>query len=581
MNKKVALVFILFSLFSIDIYSQNIPQHISYTRIYDFIDELASQHIIEINSTIKPYPRDVIASKLLEAQAASGQLSERQNAELQFFLNDYALERDTLPRTIPNWTDKKTFSVGLLQPAFHYRDENFKLRITPIIGMDLISNNNGLIEKRWWGASLQADIVKHLSVWGNLRDISFNGNRLENLSPLHARISGAAYLNNLPGCQYKEAAYGGDFSDMRGGIKAYTWWGSVGIQKDNVMWGSSYHCSNILSGRAPSIPMLTLNLTPARWFELNYMHASLISNVLDSTNYYVENVGTPTERKYYRPTNKFMSAMMLTFSPIKHFNISAGSSVVYAESTAQLAYFLPIALYKSLDHQLTKGLWTENQNSQIFLTVNSRNLKHLNLYASFFVDEIKFNRFKPSNPQTNPISYQAGFNLSNWPVKNLSLTAEYTYSSICTYKHSIETITWASNSYNLGHYLGDNSQGVFTQIKYKPIRGLDLSFSYTSDVKGRDFEYLRKNILEIISQQSFGEVSWKNNTLAFDAVYEIVNNAYARVNVSHNNARGFDLAPTGVNGENVLTAQGYLNKFTPKFYQGENWTFTCGFSFGF
>lgn len=73
-------------------------------------------------------------------------------------------------------------------------------------------------------------------------------------------MSRPGYLNDFPGYEYKESSGGGDYSDSRGGIK-YAWnWGSVGLVKDNVVWGDNYHGSNILSGRAPSFPMLTLHL---------------------------------------------------------------------------------------------------------------------------------------------------------------------------------------------------------------------------------------------------------------------------------------------------------------------------------
>ena len=51
-----------------------------------------------------------------------------------------------------------------------------------------------------------------------------------------ARLSKPSYLNNLPGCEYKEAEYGGDFSDMKGGIKLFANWGSIGLVKDNIIW---------------------------------------------------------------------------------------------------------------------------------------------------------------------------------------------------------------------------------------------------------------------------------------------------------------------------------------------------------
>ena len=55
--------------------AQDIPQHISYTRIYDFIDELANDGIIEINSVVKPYSRQFISRKLEEAKVAEASLN--------------------------------------------------------------------------------------------------------------------------------------------------------------------------------------------------------------------------------------------------------------------------------------------------------------------------------------------------------------------------------------------------------------------------------------------------------------------------------------------------------------------------
>ena len=182
----------------------------------------------------------------------------------------------------------------------------------------------------------------------------------------------APALNNIAGVQYKEADYGGDFSDSKGGISLYSWWGSIGLQRENIRWGETYHASNILSGRNPAVPMLTLQLTPCPWFQFDYFHAWLVSNVLDSTYYYLEDNTQGTQTKHYRPANKFMAANMFTFTPIRQLSFSFGNSIVYAERNVQAAYFIPCAFYKSLDHLLTKGLRTENQNSQAFASVSVR-----------------------------------------------------------------------------------------------------------------------------------------------------------------------------------------------------------------
>ena len=567
MKKTILSILFIFAFLAVS--AQDIPEHISYTRIYDYLDELATDNIIELNSVAKPYARTFIAEKLLQAQGKKDKLNKRQRDELRFFLNEFALEQDKLPGTNLTISRNENLTFAGIQPGLSYRDSVFRVKITPLLGMDITRNSNGTITKRWYGADFQAMFGKHLSVYGSLRDISIDG-------PLLAR---PGYLNDYPGYEYKESASGGDFSDSRGGIK-YSWsWGSIGLVKDNVIWGDNYHGSNILSGRAPSFPMLTLHLKPTKWFELQYFHGWLVSDVLDSTRYYLDNLGA----KHYRMKNKFIAANMLTFTPVDNLNLSVGNSIIYAEDNVQPGYFLPIAFYKSIDHTLTKGLNLENQNSQIFLNFSSRNIKHLHFFTSVYADEISWGRFLPKSKERNPISYKVGADLSNFPIENLSLVAEYTNTNIINYKHSIPALTWASNGYNLGSYLGDNSEEMYLAMRYKPIRGLDLSLSYTDAKHGNEYEYVRDNhaIDAIISQPSPGSITWSNKTLGFNAQYEVFNNAYAIVNVAYSNIQGYNLTSTPIVGEVRKTAQGYLDLFTPAYLQGKNTTVTVGFSFGF
>ena len=427
-------------------FGQDIPQHISYTRIYDFIDELANDGFIEINSVVKPYSRRFISDKLAEVRQQESALNKRQKDELNFFLEEYALEQNRLPEREFLLYEGNYSRFDLVPPVFLYKDSIFRARIQPILGMNIYVNGNGQINQRWYGADFQAMIGEHVSVYGSLRDISFAAS-----NELNPRLSEPAYLTNVPGFQYKEP---NDFSDSRGGIKFGWNWGSVGLVKDNVVWGDNYNGSNILSGRVPSFPMITLQLKPAKWFEMNYIHGWLVSNVVDSARFYVEN----DVRKWYRNHNKYIAANMFTFIPIPKLNISFGNSIIYAEDNVQPGYLIPVAFYKSIDHTLTKGIATENQNSQLFFNISSRNLKHVHVYSSVFFDEIKFNRFKPSSAEKNPVSFKIGGKVTNFPIPNLSATAEFTRTNIINYKHSIPAISYASNSYNMGHYLGDNAQ---------------------------------------------------------------------------------------------------------------------------
>ena len=575
--------------------AQNIPVPLTQVKLYDFLDELLADGVLVHQTAVLPYSRKQVATMLLEAQDADSLLNIRQKRDLAFYLNEYALERDTMVSNYVQYTDHSTYNVSLADPQFSYRskDNMFKMRLRPILGGNLLMSKKGVIFHRWYGAELQMDIAKHLSIWGSLRDNSWSGDWLnktyfptDNDRRLGARIHyGASQLQPalmpIAGVQYKEANYGGDFSDSKGGISLYAWWGSISVQRENIRWGDAYHASNILSGRAPAAPMISLQLTPCKWFQFDYFHAWLVSNVVDSTYYYVEETTNGAVRNY-RPMNKFMAANMFTFTPIKQLSISFGNSIIYAERSIQAAYFIPIAFYKSLDHLLTKGLRTQNQNSQAFASLSVRPVEHLHLYGSMFVDEIKFSRFKPSNKENNPLSYLVGFNWSGWPVKGLSLKAEFVRSYIASYIHSIEVLDYTTNSFDMGHYLGDNAQSIYAELAYRPIRGMLIKASYTNDTKYNSYAYLRNNISATIAQKPFDHAIFRNEVVQLDGVYEVHPNMYMTLTLQYNHARGFDNIKTdALPSEDIGNAQYYLDKYMPRYFQGKNLSVSAAFSFGF
>ena len=575
--------------------AQNIPVPLTQVKLYDFLDELLADGVLVHQTAVRPYSRKQVATMLLEAQDADSLLNIRQKKDLAFYLNEFALERDTMVSNYVQYTDHSTYNVSLADPQFSYRskDNMFKMRLRPILGGNFLMSKKGVIFHRWYGAELQMDIAKHLSIWGSLRDNSWSGDWLsktyfptDNDRRLGARIHyGASQLQPalmpIAGVQYKEANYGGDFSDSKGGISLYTWWGSISVQRENIRWGDAYHASNILSGRAPAAPMISLQLTPCKWFQFDYFHAWLVSNVVDSTYYYVEETTNGAVRNY-RPMNKFMAANMFTFTPIKQLSISFGNSIIYAERSIQAAYFIPIAFYKSLDHLLTKGVRTQNQNSQAFASLSVRPVEHLHLYGSMFVDEIKFSRFKPSNKENNPLSYLVGFNWSGWPVKGLSLKAEFVRSYIASYIHSIEVLDYTTNSFDMGHYLGDNAQSIYAELAYRPIRGMLIKASYTNDTKYNSYAYLRNNISATIAQKPFDHAIFRNEVVQLDGVYEVHPNMYMTLTLQYNHARGFDNIKTdALPSEDIGNAQYYLDKYMPRYFQGKNLSVSAAFSFGF
>jgi len=270
--------------------------------------------------------------------------------------------------------------------------------------------------------------------------------------------------------------------------------------------------------------------------------------------------------------DKYIAANMFTFIPIKHLNISIGNSIVYSDMGVQLAYLIPFLFYKSVDHTLnaTNADGNNGQNSQMFFDISSRNIRHLHLFLTIFVDEFSIDRVGHKD-EHNFLSWKGGARLSNWPVKNLMITGEFTYTLPMTYQHNISTTTYESNLYNLGHYMLDNSNDIYFSVRYKPIRGLMIDLSYNLARHYNDYVYNfdpdpdKKPVMQ--------DLTWKRSRLALDARYEFLNNAYVFLGLALNDEEGYD-----VDGQ---TAQYYLDRYSADFFQGKTTTIQFGFNVGF
>ncbi len=528
--------------------AQEVYQHVTSEGIYGFIDELATNKIIEINSVIKPYSRNFIAGKLLEAKAVSENLNGRQIKDLGFYLLEYKLEVDSLPdyKKLNIFKKKKNLATSINPLGLFYKDKLFTFSIKPIWGINYFFSEKGYVFHRWGGAEGFAYMGKHWGFYASLRDNTES-----------KMISNPDYFTQREGGAYKPTkGGGGDYSEMRGGI-TYSWdWGSIGIVKDHLTWGNGNHGAIIFTDRAPSISQIKFRVKPVKWFELNYYHGWLVSMEVDSSRSYYS---TNPAREVYRP--KYIAANMFTFNPWKRLDISFGNSIVYSDMSVQPAYLIPILFYKSVDHTLNNGI--DNQNSQMFFDVSSRQIKHLHLYGTFYIDELKVERIT-NDSLHNFWSAKLGMKISNLLIENLSVTGEYTMSTPITYQHRVPTLTYASNNYNNGFYLRDNSQEYYICLQYKLLRGLHLKAYYLLAQHGPDYDY---TLDQTVDTHPFMErVTWQNQTISIKATYEFISNSYLF----------FEFINSNITGD-----EEQVNRYTPEFFRGMNNIVSAGFNIGF
>lgn len=528
--RKLGFILLFFCLLCSAGYSQTTYHHISNFGVYEFIDELASLKVVELYSTVKPYSRAQIAEALKQADAKRSELNRRQQGELDFYLADFGKELGSFPK-------RKRFDL------LYRKDSLFSITLNPLLGVDLISNDSALAYHRWVGAEVHG----HVAGWGyyaSLRDYAEN-----------YRLAMPTYLTRQQGGNYKYSGKGGEFSEMRGGV-TYSWrWGNVGVVKDNIQWGSGYNGSNILGGRTPSFAMIKLNITPARWVELNYLHGWLVSEVIDSSRTYTSG---DEVRKVYHP--KYIAANLIAFKPFRGLSLSVGNSIIYSDINVQPAYLIPFLFYKSVDHHLNGMSNSVGQNSQMFFDISSRNIRHLHLYATLFLDEISMkNMFNPDR-HSNFYSLKTGVRISDFPFSNLIVTGEYTRTNPLTYRHIINTTTYESNNFNLGHYLQDNADEIYVSLVFRPIRGLQVSMSYSVSRKGPDYSTITTTRLGLPFMES---VEWELREWAVGAKYEVINDGYIYLS----------------GGVSDITDR--VGNYTPDFMVGRQAQLRAGVCFGF
>ena len=502
---RLFIVCLLIFTGSIVSYSQAVYVHVDNKRIYTLLDELAAKDYIDLNSAVKPYTRKFIANALKEANA--NDLRKRLKYEVEFYLKDFNKELIK---------DKKY--EGRRTDLLYFRGKDMALTVNPVLGAIGRFYGQDFLYERYGGGEFHG-FVKGLAGYASLRDHHES-----------EYLSRESFITKRRGANYKGNTLtgGGDFSEMRGGL-TYSWkWGSLGLVKDHFEWGNNNSGANIFSGKSPSFGQIVLNIKPKDWIELNYIHGFLVSDVIDSSASFGHSNGF--RAVFY---NKYLAANFITVRPVKGLHLSFGNSIVY-DSHIRAVYLIPFLFYKSVDHTLNSTAGNNTgQNAQMFLDVSSRNIKNTHLYASLFLDELStFRMFNPDE-HTNFYSLKIGVQYFERYFDNWSFIAEYTRTNPVVYKHFVPTTTFESNMYNLGHYLGDNSQEVMFALRGRPFKNLWLNASFTHATKGINRLYTGGRTFRGLD--FIDSVKYEVNTLDLSASYEYLNDLefFCRVSVEH------------------------------------------------
>ncbi len=348
---------------------------------------------------------------------------------------------------------------------FSYSSDLFKVNVDPIFGYDVGKQNGESYSHFWNGARMYGYISNWLGFSFDFRDNSVdskNGDINLNFTPETGYVISRRKPNHF------------EYERTNTEISASWSWGRVAIGKTPIVWGYGESGNLVHSTKAPSYPLVRLDLTLAPWLRFNYFHGWLSSDVMDSAASY------PTYREGQNRIvlrNKYIASHSIILNPVTGVSVSLGESVIYSDKLEPLFLF-PLMFFRAADHYLSNGLGGNNSgaNSQFFLGLSSRNnIPNTHLYGTFFIDEVTIGDIFNPKKQRTQYAFQLGASVTDLPIDNLTFTTEFTKIYPFVYRHYIPTQTYENHGFLLGDWMGHNSDRIYGALNYRFIRGLQAT----------------------------------------------------------------------------------------------------------
>ncbi len=507
--------------------------------VYNFLERQSVKGLITVHSEVKPFPRVLIAEKLIEIRKKKTLLSKIEMQDLKFYENDFADEINSLDKgQTPDSTRVEYFTFGHNNRlrAFDYKDSLFSIYDDFVLGYSAERFQGSTITHQWGGFSLYGYISNFIGFSFNYKDNTESGKYLDdrhNFTPL----TGINITNSKIG----NSSYSFQHDEVNATVTASWQWGTFSFGKDFVNWGSSLSPASqlMLSSKTPTYPFIELRINPVSWLRFSYIHGWLHSGLLDSSTIHYSPV---QGRQNYIQIPKFIAAHFLSMDLTKNITLSLGESIIYSERIEPL-YLIPIMFFRIADHYISKDSSNTGSNAQMFgdFSIKVPSIRG-KFYSTLFIDELSLTAVLDNKNGVSSIGYTLGGEVIDPVIENSALVVEYTRLSPFVYMNSNIAQTFTSYGYPLGNWIGSN--GDITYIKYSQnlMRGL------TVNLWGN---YVRKGSIPAPIQQYelpypstlFG-LRKIQKEFGFEVCYEIVNNGWYKLYYNYSNISDQDINRT-------------------------------------
>jgi hypothetical protein len=463
---RLAFLFGLVSLFATQASSQSVYLTTTH-EIYPFLKRMEARGLLpEYRDAAKPLSRRVLATHLKTLEGAVDRMTEVERDEYEFLKEEFHYELSLL--------------AGDLEPSeirWHVISETFPggvINLEPnlLFGQTDVGKETDRI--RGQGAKFYGYVFDDVGYYFNFVDNREVGKAI-NFMKVNTPDPGI--VPTMQGSQ--ELEYNTTEVQFTFHIGAF----DFSLEKMQNIWGLERNGNLTFSNKAPSYPQIKLRVPVTDWMDFIYLHAELNSNVIDSSRSYWSDNSTLTN--YYREVDrlKYMAAHMVEFTPVHGVDVSLGESVIYSDRGPILIYLIPIMFFKSADHY--NG---DKDNIQWFGNLDLNLIRNVNVYGSLFIDDLSLDKILSAQEHPNYFGYTFGFQTYDVLLKNVEFNAEYTRINPWVYTHRYPATTFTNNGYVMGSWMGQNSDNIYLNLSYKPIRSLTFGATMQVYRKGGELD---------------------------------------------------------------------------------------------
>jgi len=449
--------------------------------IYLFIKRMETRGVItHYNDSALPLKRDDIASFLISIQQNIDHLNGIEKKLLNEFTADYRME---LTENRHQYLQEgKTIQAQFFQKGG--LKKCFK---------DIFNKSNGVEEKHLFTFEEEDNFT-----WIDLEEqVRFEGknNEYRRLESDKILIRGGLGENitcnmtthtfrktwnpDFPDTLYEQRGVWGmyqpdslyTFDNAYSSIAFHHKFFDIGLYRQPVLWGNSFHNNLILSNNSPAFSYIGLS-SKFKGVNFTYIHATLLN---DSTSVR----GAPKE---IRNQQKYFAGHRVDISLFKGTtNIGLTDIVIYGSRNTELSYLIPLNFFSPMEHNLM-----DRDNSLLAVDFKTSLIKNITFYGSVLIDELRFGELG-KKWWANKHILQGGIrwstNLVSLPV---DIQAEFTAARPWTYTHKTLTTNYTNNALCLGFPYGPNSQLLFLRGDTYFSRRTHLSIEFHNLKHGMD-----------------------------------------------------------------------------------------------